>query len=425
LIHPARADPSASRNAGLLAMALVSLACFGNYYVYDSIGPVADLLQRQLGFSDTQIGLLNAIYSLPNVVLVLIGGIMVDRLGAGRTMFWTSGICFLGAALTAASPAFPVMAAGRLLFGVGAETFGIATLAAVTVFFPRRHTALMMGITVGVGRAGSWVADLSPSIWKGVYATGWQRPLVLAAAIAATSLIASAAYWGVERRDRRGGRGEAQAQPFAARDVLGFGSAYWYLLLLCVLWYGVILAFRSTFAIKYFQHAHGLSLEESGQINSHVFLAALFATPALGWLCDRLGRYAGPLAVGAALLPLSLAMMATGNHGLGLATVLIGISYSLVPAAMWPLVSRIVEPNRFGTALGLMWVIQNAGIAGANLVAGWLNDRAGASAQNPAGYEPMMTFFIASSTLGFGFAVLLWLRTRGREAAAARDPAPD
>jgi MFS family permease len=398
-------------------MALVSLACFGNYYVYDSIGPVADLLQRQLGFSDTQIGLLNAIYSLPNVVLVLIGGIMVDRLGAGRTMFWTSGICFLGAALTAASPAFPVMAAGRLLFGVGAETFGIATLAAVTVFYPRRHTALMMGITVGVGRAGSWVADLSPSIWKGVYATGWQRPLLLAAVIAATSLIASAAYWGVERRDPRGGRGEAQAQPFAARDVLGFGSAYWYLLILCVLWYGVILAFRSTFAIKYFQHAHGLSLEESGQINSHVFLAALFATPALGWLCDRLGRYAGPLALGAALLPISLAIMASGAQGLGLATVLIGVSYSLVPAAMWPLVSRIVEPNRFGTALGLMWVIQNAGIAGANLVAGWLNDRAGASALHPAGYEPMMSFFIASSALGFGFAVLLWLRTRGREAA--------
>ncbi len=182
-----------------------------------------------------------------------------------------------------------------------------------------------------------------------------------------------------------------------------------------MLWYGVILAFRSTFAIKYFQQAHGLSLEEAGQINAHVFLAALFATPALGWLCDRLGRYAGLLALGASLLPASLAVMAYGSGGLGVATVLIGISYSLVPAAMWPLVSRIVEPNKFGTALGFMWVIQNAGIAGANLVAGWLNDRAGASAQHPAGYAPMMTFFIVSSTLGVAFAVLLWLKTRGRE----------
>ena len=62
-----------------------------------------------------------------------------------------------------------------------------------------------------------------------------------------------------------------------------------------------------------------------------------------------------------------------------------------------------------------MWMIQNAGIASANLVAGWLNDRSGASALNPGGYDPMVTFFIVSSTIGFAFAVLLWLQTRDRE----------
>jgi hypothetical protein len=57
-----------------LMLALVSLANYGNFYVYDSIGPVADLLQQQRGFSDSQIGMLNAIYSLPNIVQLLIGG---------------------------------------------------------------------------------------------------------------------------------------------------------------------------------------------------------------------------------------------------------------------------------------------------------------------------------------------------------------
>jgi MFS family permease len=413
-------DPSkdaATHKAGLLAMAFVSIALFGSFYVYDSIGPVADLLQRQIGFTDTQIGTLNAIYSIPNIVLILIGGILVDRLGAGKTLFWTAGICFLGAALTAASPSFPVMATGRLLFGIGSETFNIATLTAVTRFYRRRHTALMMGLTLGMGRAGSWVADLSPTLWKGIYATGWQRPLMLAAAIAATSFAASGIYWIVERRAVRGNQGESQAQPLVWRNVFKFGGPYWYLVLLCVLWYGVILAFRSTFAIKYFQHVHGLALAEAGQINAHVFLAAMFATPAFGWLCDRLGRYAGFLTVGAVLLPVSLAIMAFGKGGLGFATVLIGVSYSLVPAAMWPLASRLVEHNKYGTAIGLMWVIQNAGIAGANLVAGWLNDRNLASAQHPGGYDAMMIFFIAASALGFAFSVLLWLRTRGRETA--------
>ncbi len=412
------ATPAGPR-LGPAAMGLVALALFGNFYVYDSIGPVAELLERQLGFSDTQIGTLNAIYSLPNVVLILTGGILVDRLGAGRMTVWTALVCLLGAILTAASPSFPVMAAGRLLYGIGAETFNIATLAAVTLWYPRRHTALVMGLTLGVGRAGSFVADLSPAWASGVYARGWQAALVLAAAIAATSFLASAAYRWVERRAGPRGAAAAQAQPFAWRDVLRFNGPYWYLLLLCVLWYAVMLAFRSTFAIKYFQHAHGLALAEAGAINSYVFLAALFATPLFGWLCDRIGRYAGLLAFGAALLPAALLVMAAGRGGLGLATVLIGVSYSLVPAAMWPLVSRLVEPARFGTAIGLMWVIQNAGIAGANLVAGRLNDLAGASAAHPAGYGPMMAFFTGASALGALFALVLWWRTRGREGAPA------
>ena len=64
-----------------LVLVFSSLAMFGNYYVYDSIAPLADILRTQLGFSSTQIGTLNAIYSAPNIVMVLIGGVLVDRFG--------------------------------------------------------------------------------------------------------------------------------------------------------------------------------------------------------------------------------------------------------------------------------------------------------------------------------------------------------
>jgi MFS family permease len=119
------------------------------------------------------------------------------------------------------------------------------------------------------------------------------------------------------------------------------------------------------------------------------------------------------LAFGTLLLPLSIAVMALTHGSLWGATLMIGVSFSLVPAVMWPLTSKLASPARLGTAVGLMSVVQNAGIAGANLVAGWLNDLTAASAQNPAGYRPMMLFFGALSTLGFGFALLLWF-TAGR-----------
>jgi len=409
------------RGVAWLVFLLVSVATYGNFYVYDSIGPVADLLQRQRGFTDTQIGLLNAIYSLPNIVLILVGGVLVDRFGASRMTVWTAAVCLAGAALTAYGPDISTMAAGRLLYGIGAETFNISTTVAIVSYFSGSSVAFALGLALAIGRAGSFSADMSPAWFAGAYAGGWQPPLVIAMLIAATSFVAALGYRWIDVRVRGSSpAGVPRAQQrFVPGDLLKFGTAYWYLLALCVFWYAVILAFRSTFSIKYFQHAHGLDLATAGAMNSYVFLAAMFATPAFGWLCDRTGRYAPMLAFGALLLPIAIVIMALTDWSLWIATVLIGISYSLVPAVMWPLASKLVAAEKFGTALGLMWVVQNAGIAGANLTAGWLNDRSGASATNPAGYLPMMDFFGLASTLGLVFALLLWFTAGRRHHEAA------
>jgi MFS family permease len=417
-------DEPRGRGTAWLVFALAAAAAFGNAYVYDSIGPVADLLQRQRGFGDTQIGMLNAIYSLPNVVLVLVGGVLVDRLGASRVAVATATVCLAGAMLTAFGPDFAAMAAGRLLFGIGAETLNIALTVAVVDYFAGGKLAFAMGLSVAISRAGSFSADMSPSWFADAYAQGWQPPLVIAMLLAVASLAAACGYWWIDRRRSSGttAGNAVSRRRLALPDLHGFGTAYWLLLVLCVLWYAVIVAFRSTFSIKYFQHAHGLDLAMAGAMNSYVFLAAMFATPAFGWLCDKTGRYAPMLAAGALLLPLSLTIMAATDWSLWMATAMMGVSYSLVPAVMWPLTSRLVPAARFGTALGFMWVVQNAGIAGANLVAGWLNDAAGASASNPGGYQPMMLFFGTTSALGFGFALMLWLVAgrRRHEAVAHR-----
>src|ERR1700727_2397836 len=92
-----------TRGSPWLVLALTAAVMVGNFYVYDSIGPVADLLQRQRHFSDTQIGLLNAIYNLPNVVLILVGGVLVDRYGAARMTLYTAAACLAGAMLAAFS----------------------------------------------------------------------------------------------------------------------------------------------------------------------------------------------------------------------------------------------------------------------------------------------------------------------------------
>jgi nitrate/nitrite transporter NarK len=333
------------------------MVMYGNFYIYDSIGPVADLL----------------------------------------------------------SASFAGMAAGRLLFGIGAETFIIGMLVAIAENFADGNVAFAMSLSIGIGRLGSFSADMSPTWFADGYRHGWQPPLMIATLVAAMSFAAAMGYWWFDRRIRGNSpvRVSDKSRRLVCGDLFRFGSAYWYLLALCVLWYAVTFAFRSTFSIEYFQHAHGLDLAAAGAMNSYVFLAAIFTTPAFGWMCDRIGRYAPMLAFGALLLPLSFVVMALTHWSLWVATVMIGVSFSLIPAVMWPLASKLVSPARLGKALGLMSVVQNAGIGGANLAAGWLNDWNAASAQNPAGYQPMMLFFGATSALGFGFALLLWC-TAGR-----------
>jgi MFS family permease len=407
---PVASNPS---RTAWLVLAIVSIANFGNFYVYDSIGPVADLLQRMRGFSDTQIGLLNAVYSLPNIVLLLAGGWMVDRFGAARMMAATAALCCGGALLTALGTGFTGMAAGRLVFGIGAETFNVATLAAIVQWFGGRHLAFAIGASLALGRAGAFAVDLSPTWIAGAYAGGWQPPLLVAALFAGLSLAMALAYWRLDR-SRDAAHAPVAAPAFAWRDLFRFGPDFWQLLALCMLWYAVIVAFRSTFSIKFFQHAHGFELAAAGAINGTVYLAALLATPIFGWIADRTGRMAQLLAFGAMLLPVAVLVMMSPALPLWIGTLLIGTSYSLVPAVLWPLASRIVPAARLGTALAALAVGLNTGIAAANLAAGSLNDAFAAGAGNPAGYGPMMLLFAACGTAGFAFALRLCRNQRGR-----------
>jgi hypothetical protein len=74
---------------------------------------------------------------------------------------------------------------------------------------------------------------------------------------------------------------------------------------------------------------------------------------------------------------------------------------------MWPSVAYIVPHERLGTAYGVMTMIQNVGLAGFNLLIGWINDAAGASAQNPGGYEHMLMVFSTLGFLGLFFSIML------------------
>ena len=407
-------------------LVFASLAIFGNYFVYDIIAPLADQLSSELGFSDTQIGSLNAIYSLPNIFLVLIGGLLVDKFGAGRVAFYTAVICFVGAAVSASTGDYLTMALGRLVYGIGSETFLVALTVAIGIRFGGHAVAFAMALNLSIGRMGSYAADLSPLWAGGLYEQGWQPPMVLAAALAGFGIIGAAGCWWLDRYRPapvlHGAEPVEGTERFQWRDIMKFDRSFWYITALNVLFYSVIFPFRSTFAIKYFQHAHDKTLEAASLINSYVFLAAIILTPLFGIIADRFGRRGMLMVFGSLLLPLSFIGLLSENWGAWLTTGMLGISFSLVPAILWPSVVKLVGKDQLGTAYGLMFMTQAIGLSLANLIAGGLNDAFGASADNPAGYAPMLIFFAAVAASALFFAVALWRRESGPHGHGLEQP---
>ncbi len=409
----ALARPEPSRAYRWVVLIFVSLAMFGNYYVYDCIAPVADLLAKQLSFSDANIGLLQAIYSIPNVFMVLIGGLVVDRIGTRKSIFIFGVICLIGSVVTVLQGTLPVMATGRLIFGLGAESLIVAVTTAVAKWFRGKELSFAFGINLMIARLGTWLAQNSPT-WAGSTYTNWRGPLLISVGFAALCVVGPIIYWileiHAERNYELGSAGSTDKVVWS--DIFKFGTSYWYIVALCIVFYSAIFPFE-TFAIKFFQDAHGITRASAGFLVSILTAFTMFGTPLFGLFSDRVGKRALLMMGGSVLLIPVYLMMAYSHVSLYVPMALMGIAFALIPAVMWPSVAYIVGQNKLGTAYGLMTMIQNMGLAGFNLLVGWENDHAGASAANPHGYALGMWTFSILGFLGLTFAYLLRRRELG------------
>jgi MFS family permease len=418
-----------------------ALTMFGNYYVYDCIAPIADLLSRQLGFSDSNIGLLQAIYSIPNIIMVVVGGYLVDRIGARKAILIFGTLCLLGAGITALSPRLAVMASGRLIFGLGAESLIVAVTTAIAKWFRGKELSFAFGINLMLARAGSLLAQQSPS-WAGLAYSSWRGPLIISVWFGTLCVIGAFIYWWLEvyaeKKYQIGPAGATDKVVF--KDVAGFGLSYWYIVALCIVFYSGIFPFE-TFAYKFFMDVHHVTREAGGDLVGILTIFAMFATPLFGLFVDRIGHRALLMILGSFLLVPVYLMMAyirsasyvtvylpstEGGHFafvahhlppvLLLTMAIMGVAFSLIPAVMWPSVAYIVDQSKLGTAYGVMTMIQNIGLAGFNLLIGWANDHSAAGAANPGGYRLGMWIFSVLGFLGMFFAFLLRSRERGPHA---------
>ncbi|MEN8226156.1 MAG: MFS transporter [Bacteroidota bacterium] len=421
---------------------LVGFILSVNYYFYDAFSTLKDLLTKEFGFTNTDYGLFVSFYSIPNTFLLMavIGGIILDKLGIRRTGFMFVFFMALGAFLTAYgaskaytsggpgyglmqsflpsySPELKMMLLGRFLFGLGAETSIVVVSKILVKWFKGKDLALAFGLKVGFGRLGTFAAlQLSPVLADG--GAQLDTAIWLAAILTISGLLAFMVYMLFDMKlDRQTEQIDTntKAEKFKIGDIIGLlgNRAYMFIAMICVTFYSAVFPFNA-FAPDFLLNKFGMSYEASGQIASLLPLGTLIFTPLFGFMIDRKGRAASAMIIGSAVLLLVHLSFTFTDILPHIPMVLLGVAFSLVPAAMWPSMVKLVDEKQIGTAYGLMYSIQNLGLWGVPLLAGMILDGTNPVNAGTLNYTPTMMLFILLSFLGLVFSFMLKYQDKKR-----------
>ena len=426
-----------------IMMLLVSLLMAANYFFYDVLSPLKSMLQEHLNISSGDYGMIVGFYAFPNTFLLMaiLGGIILDKLGIRPTGLMFAIFMVIGAFLTAYgasdlyregglgyqfmgsfwkdySPEVKMMSLGMLVFGLGAETSIVVTSKILVKWFKGYEIALAFAINLGIARLGSALAFGLPTRMS--RPDFWNLPIWFGVMLLAIGFLAFLIYVIYDVRIDRQTKSDASLLSkeeefhFADLGKLFTNRSFLFITALCVTFYAAVFPFLK-YAPDFFFNKFGVSREMSGDLASLLPYGTVLFTPLFGWLVDKKGKSASLMIYGASMLILVHILFTFTHFYVGVLMVLLGIAFSLVPAAMWPSVAKIVPESRIGTAYGAMFSLQNLGLFAIPILAGkvldWANPgitpemvEAGTASLN---YTPTMLIFIGFGIIGLIFALLL------------------
>jgi MFS family permease len=426
--HPGRA---AYRFTILVFVASLS---FGSYFAYDIISGIAPTLVEDLGAGRGTVGAFFTAYSVAAILAVLIGGVLIDRLGTRKASLAFSILVLAGAVIVWRAKSIPVSFLGRFIFGAGSEPLIVAQSAILARWFKNKELALSFGITLTVSRFGSLFAFNTGELFA-EYFRSYRYALLVAAAACGLSLLGNLVYIAMDRRAERilNLKDAAGGDRIVFKDIKEFKPSYWYVTFLCLTFYAAIFPFTNL-STDFFVDKWGIAktavtqggffarvfanflhmFSTAGGISSINVFASMILAPFAGRLVDKVGKRATLMIIGSLfLIPSHLAMGLTKLYP-AYPMIALGAAFVLVPAALWPTVPLIVRKERVGTAFGLMTAIQNIGMAVFPLLNGLLRDLTKT-------YTASSLMFAGLGVAGFVFALLL-KRANAREGAGLELP---
>lgn len=416
---------------------LVASMMFFAYMFVDVMSPLKSLVESNLGWNSSVFGTYAASEYILNVVgFLLIAGIILDKLGVRFSGVLSAGLMVFGAAVKfvaitdwfqttafchwldswwVSMPGSAKLASlGFMIFGCGCEMEGTNVSKILAKWFKGKEMALAMGLEMAIARLGvfavMWIAPIISARFDGSVLA----PLGFCGALLCIGLINFIIFGVMDRKfDNQlveAGMATEEKSPedeFHVRDLGAIfkSKMFWIVALLCVLYYSAIFPFQR-YATNFLEETLMIDAAVAARLFSCFPILAMCLTPFLGIFLDYKGKGATMLMLGSIIMivcHLSFAFLLPVFPYKWLAVLLIvvlGVSFSLVPAALWPSVPKIIDEKILGSAYCLIFWVQNVGLCFVPMIIGSLR-------QSTGGYLVPMIVFSSFGVLAFFFSLLL------------------
>lgn len=421
------------------ALVLLASAMFFAYIFVDILSPLQEFLQTQHGWDPIAYGRFAGSEPFLNVFVffLIFAGIILDKMGVRFTAILSGTVMVVGASINyyaltegfeASSlkvwfdnnlnlplsawnvtpfydgmPASAKLSAiGFMIFGCGAEMAGITVSRGIVKWFKGKEMALAMGIEMAIARVGVAVVVIASPAIASIHPIDVSRPVAYELLLLIIGLICFIVYGFMDKKLDAQGVEEEKDDPFKVSDIGKILSLkmFWIVALLCVLYYSAIFPFQK-YAINMLQCNLNFTAEQAGMVFFVFPLGAAAVTPFLGNFLDRKGKGASMLILGALLMVvchLVFAFVVPATQSVIItyaAIILLGISFSLVPAALWPSVPKLIDDKLIGSAYALIFWIQNIGLYAFPMIIGSVLRSSNPGVTDPLKYNytvPMLVF---------------------------------
>ncbi|MBQ9463457.1 MAG: MFS transporter [Bacteroidales bacterium] len=389
------------KNLRWVALLCLMVPMFASYFFDDCFSSISYLFEdpalTKLGWDAAGYGLYTSGYSVLCVFGgLVVCGILLDKWGVRITGSIFVGMMVAGAATVlyaitaglAPERSLRIAYVGCMFFGLGSEIAGTAVTRSIAKWFRHGPMALAMGLQLAVARLGTAFAlVLAPRLVAEnsghVYSLAeTARPAVVGMGLMAAGLILWSVFVALDARYGQDSESRSDESPFRMSDIVGIlkNGNFWLVGLLCVLFYSSIISFKK-FAGAILIPRFEIPAQTAGWMVSMLPFATVVFAPLFGLLVDKKGQGTKWMILGSVLALIAHLLLTFGPQGVPLfgylAMVLLGFGYSLVPAALWPSVPKIVPDKVLGTTFALVYWVQNLGLLSFKMLAGRLLGNAG------------------------------------------------